>query len=1107
MTNCKYVITLPNGEKIEILAKFGKVNNETLKNTISSDEDVIELSSSEDINKLSTQLINELKQQTPTTIISESEIKKVVDSYLFNNEDVNVSEAIDNIVVDINNIIETNAQNHASLELVLQALVSDAVKNEGASREEVNSIISKLESNTEVTRNYLKNNVKLDGAFNVTTLNETINSLSSKETLDFGLDTNYVSNFNKFLDKLPDDLKKAYIFKTSSPFGNLGLNVSNNVILYNNYNSLFLSLLKALGNQNKELLTEVTGGDNKFFTNTITKGRISESKFDKLLKNKVNKSDVIKIIEILDEQLGGGLKDVINDLIFHHTGISIDVYNDRLDTLDEINQIEQEATKHYRNFKYAEKFLIRYNDSDTYYTSTQQITSGLYDNAKKLKIGEDIVKLPYSGSMLDAVVTDVFPRNKGEGVYIRGIYITENGSTLELSKTFYPGDTISYRSYEIPKWVTSRNVTVADSVELDIKDVDLYNVIRIGDKVGTDGQFTNFVVNGIYPNYITYSTDDQNNKITYSEIKTFSSQLVHENFLESDHNFKETNSWNDVIVGDVVEISINDNDVRFVVLNIDDNKVTLSNGNKTSKFNKFGDNKADIKRYASSEIVANVTTEAIMSRILNKTVSTFKDKSKAKSGDYVKDDNSVYRIVGDRLIKPNDRTIYTFGDLEGDVIFMTDRDISSKTFLENLRVNRMTVEYSKSSEVPKNAIKLKYIINGNTESVDNLILLPDNYGYFGRYVTEHTPLGENDIDVTDHVKKLLGIPSSNVLYVSKKGSEYNYNTSGYIRLLNLNAEGNEGVSFENIKSSKLLSVGNYIKLVNPNKHLNMSLEKNIASNKYLKIINVDSENITVQENNIMSDGKIITNETVIPIETLEDNIQSALVRENNSSLSAIVQEEKGSNKINSVLRANKEIQITQSIEGYLNQLGIEVGYDNTVFNNKQKAKLETNNEGEVRIILSEKRDTDSLIHEFLHVFLTGLRHSNLDLYGNLIKIVDADSNVYDAEESFVNAVINTMNGFNYLDFESLFLLNTGIIEVLSLMENVNKDKLNGITEFINSLENVDVINNPLHILNKPISEIFNIQAKGSPLLNMSLIVAEPAYRNWMKNNNIKLNCS
>lgn len=182
-------------------------------------------------------------------------------------------------------------------------------------------------------------------------------------------------------------------------------------------------------------------------------------------------------------------------------------------------------------------------------------------------------------------------------------------------------------------------------------------------------------------------------------------------------------------------------------------------------------------------------------------------------------------------------------------------------------------------------------------------------------------------------------------------------------------------------------------------------------------------------------------------------------------------------------------------------INVKVDFKGEEFKNNQRAKLTTSNDGEVSIVLNGlEGDKSDLIHENLHIILTALRISDIDIYGEMINSIlnenEKELNIYNKEEVFVKKIVDKVDNGT---FEALGTnLKTVVTGLMEAVNTINKD--------INfNLDDLEL--NPYELLNKTIKEVFKVNnSYESPYFNMNVIQMEPAFRNWMKNN-VTLKCT
>jgi hypothetical protein len=182
-----------------------------------------------------------------------------------------------------------------------------------------------------------------------------------------------------------------------------------------------------------------------------------------------------------------------------------------------------------------------------------------------------------------------------------------------------------------------------------------------------------------------------------------------------------------------------------------------------------------------------------------------------------------------------------------------------------------------------------------------------------------------------------------------------------------------------------------------------------------------------------------------------------------------------------------------------NQIGVEIEHSSEVFSNGQRAKVHSDENGKVSIVLNTKTGTFSdLIHETLHIYLTLLRYTDVNAYGRLIdSVVNEnlegyvnDMNVYDKEEAFVKAVVLFSKGstdFLYNDLKSFITELTSVVNLL-VKDSTGEDL---------DLDMSELINNPLDFLNTSLGKLYGINPteNSHEFYNVGLLSFEPMFRN------------
>jgi hypothetical protein len=255
--------------------------------------------------------------------------------------------------------------------------------------------------------------------------------------------------------------------------------------------------------------------------------------------------------------------------------------------------------------------------------------------------------------------------------------------------------------------------------------------------------------------------------------------------------------------------------------------------------------------------------------------------------------------------------------------------------------------------------------------------------------------------------------------------------------------------------------------------------------------------------NKLSDGKFITTEMDLSMEQLlrvkepndayspEGSIGRLYLMEGNNKMGVVLKEisKVSSTEPDSRKATNKAInKLIRKLKGYTKGLDIEVRIvtHEGNFGVGQKAKIETDENGKTAIFISDTLgQTEDVIHEFLHLFLTPLRYKYPEIYNTLISSIvkNSDLNVVDTDEEFVKFVSSKMElQENFINnFEDL---QTFVRGIQTLLLDIDE-------EFVISKED-----NPITLLNTPLMELFNIEKNdnSNSMFNLGMLTTEPMMR-------------
>lgn len=1111
--NCKYIIQLPSGGDLIIPANFG---------TIESNSEI--LSKLESLDREADNFLDEV-----SGIIREINYYTggVIDENTLYNLIINNIENPAMIIDSVNNIISNNSEYNNLSKAIKFYLINNP--------ELVINIKDSLSK--PIPQSYFKNK-SLVGVFNVTNLKSEhlklqssisegrIAGIHSEELLHLDKFINYLRRFNS------KDYEENTLFMASNQFGVRSVNIDNlNFFKSGDMDSLFLTMLKRVGSKiDVEILNKVIGktykDSSEFFKNTANSEKVSNSDFEKLL-NSTDKKDQEKINVLLNEitSLLNGKSDLKNSLksllINLNTELYSEEYNNRKAKSELFLKEEQQFNNSYKELQLSKIFDTSLEDLGKYYSENKKLTSNtLYEDIiNKVNIGKDLIKLPKpEGGFEFVLISDIFIRERGSqstGMYVRGIYKTSTGKYETLSNEFKNGETVEYKNREVPKLDYNPNIDVrANDKTITIRDKKLSQdiikyLIQEGDTINK-----NLIVAGIYPEYVVVLDKEDFINIPYSKISTFESSKLLEFETHKDTISPIIEDVNLISKGDYFKVNNN----TYVVLDVDKDNVTsyeLKSNNIASLINISKDKISEIKLGLSENLKESESINVLENSLIQSnesTMSQFTDINKVKTGDYgmsIVDNNPIIFKVSDhntyRGITHN--SVINYNNLK-DVIFYTSRDISSKSSLSVIRSNSILIHALMEKDINSDLYQeLIYVVPKDVK-LNTLILLPNNYANIGYYKNANEGINPEEKDATKTILKLLkqkGIIGDK-LYAKKinaTSSKYILNTDGYQRIDKFS---------ELPKESK-----DALNVLRPGTLFSVFTDTSISQNIY-RINENKGESVIAQYNIINKNGDIITIEKEFETSKLlasknnpdeefhpVGSIAALYIPYGNKNLKTIYEaarDNTGLEQINSIKSINKLIL---NMEEVFTPLGIKIEQNDEVFADGQRAKIHTNSLGELSIILNTKLgDFSDLIHETLHIYLTLLRVTDLNAYGNLINsVVNEEPNnlIFDKEEQFIKKVVSFSKGkINFLHKD----LQTFMNELIPVVNNLVK---------ISTGEDIDIdteniLNNPLEFLNTSLSKLYKINhtENSHSLYNMGLLKAEPMFREWVKNNEINLIC-
>lgn len=501
--------------------------------------------------------------------------------------------------------------------------------------------------------------------------------------------------------------------------------------------------------------------------------------------------------------------------------------------------------------------------------------------------------------------------------------------------------------------------------------------------------------------------------------------------------------------------------------------------------------------------------------------------------------------------------------------FYTNRKINAKYAIFTVKANSWKLAFTGSPN-PSLNVKLAYMVPAGTD-LSTLRLMPNNYANVGSYedaahvakvnrelkkdlrkaensvaliekeLKAATPENrasiekrrnravkkvldiENSIkvDATTEIKKLLEANGHDMTGKDIYAVKTQANNNHYAR----NTEGlNEIKHFNSLPTATKVDLD----VIKPGVYFSVTKGTNLDYNIY-RVENVYGDRVIAHYSKINSVGELLTFEKVFSMNALlatkstedayapEGSIYKLLVQHGNRKFEML----KDATRMGSKLTPNvlQEIRSINQLEGKLkntfSQIGVKLVRSND-FSDGQKAKLESDKDGIVTIVLNDKDGTYSdIVHENLHIFLTLLRYSSESEYSSIIdmlitknpdkSITEAtrrkmlEANLYDKEEYAVNTLVSISKG--EVDF-----LSDNLKTFMNTMAKTIRDS--GMDRKF-SVKDIDITYNTIGFLNSSLRDIYGVNKldSSSDYYNMSLISFEPHFREWLRKEDIILKCT
>jgi len=773
------------------------------------------------------------------------------------------------------------------------------------------------------------------------------------------------------------------------------------------------------------------------------------------------------------------------------------------------------------------------------------------------------------------IVTEIHHRSNG--YYVIGTHINKDGEIRYFNQVFTNNESVvirklgddfirqEYIEINVPS-VTNKNSALITGTPIPSRIIQ--NYIQKGDIIETKGSKESVVV-GIYPGEIWVKLPGTSvpYKLKYENIYTFKSAkffkeakaledvnkpinlngtiAVNGDSLTTDDYFSLEESSNNTKTGDPTSVlpKLYNGKIFFnkkVVYKEDDRiyyytiseknnyvlKSVLASLISNGRRNSYG---AFIKK-ENDEIIKNVsfTENASSSRA---TMSSFSNINKAVEGDYFyyRDNNQIItgKVVEDNkiIIGLDDRSIQTLEDIKSkNPIFLTKRAINSKHFFYTERVNSNYTQFKGEGDyIDPLDQPMFYVIN--KDILEEYAKNPDviqprellNKLSVGRYISDLKFMDSTEENATELLSLMLNHPDKQPVFkkIKPNSKKWEPNLTSLHNIINFST-----LSSKLKKEMNPIKSGRYIRL-----YKNSILEYDIYR---IESVDKETEKVTLHINKRDINGKLITFEKVIDVNVLlsEDGIDNSIAQlycikdDNDIPLLEKSAEDIEEHKIKLTKTGIKRcITKIKNISGL--DLDVKLVPHDEYFsdeNQTQKAKLETyqdeNGDWKTRILISDKFGTKTdVIHEYLHVFLTGLKYQYPEIYYNLLQSVLGESSEgfssIEDEEKFVEIVSKVISEGDLNMFKDTKNFIKGMITAVSLIVNDSDDQ-DQVDNFIQLIQDIDIENaNTMDkLLNSSLVELFNINASQytHDMYNSGMLMTEPILRQWMEKEGYKLKC-
>lgn len=292
------------------------------------------------------------------------------------------------------------------------------------------------------------------------------------------------------------------------------------------------------------------------------------------------------------------------------------------------------------------------------------------------------------------------------------------------------------------------------------------------------------------------------------------------------------------------------------------------------------------------------------------------------------------------------------------------------------------------------------------------------------------------------------------------------------------------------------------------------LQTNNSSRKIYRVSEDLGDNVMIEYSIFSPKGDIKTIRKLLSKSKLANSIKQFFLIKGNSKIQPLVK--KVSQLTKADLRTKEEVResFIQAINNVFKEANISIPIELVSaeigkFKSGQKAKIQN---GRI-IINSDNSSGEDVVHEFLHVFLIGLKYSNPSNYNSLLtqfiaSKIGSDSNYlskYNTSQELLN--LDKIEEI-LVDNISKLLVSTESLDI-STIENLEKALNESFKTFGLDVSSFNISNDLYKILNTELKTLIGAPTKSK--LYKDLLVFESNFRTWVEENiavkNLEIKCN